>query len=123
MLNELKQQLDKERQTGNIPQAVTTRLKQYIMNQHVPDEEEGTFFHVHFEGIYPGFFSRLQEAHPDLSEHEMRFCAYVRMGMDNKMIARILFVQPDSIKKLRHRIRKKVSLPPADSLENYLRTI
>lgn len=123
MLNELKQQLDKERQTGNIPQAVTTRLKQYIMNQHVPDEEEGTFFHVHFEGIYPGFFSRLQEAHPDLSEHEMRFCAYVRMGMDNKMIARILFVQPDSIKKLRHRIRKKVSLPPDDSLENYLRTI
>lgn len=123
MLNELKQQLDKERQAGNIPLTVTTRLKQYIMSQHVPDEEEGTFFHVHFEGIYPGFFSRLQEAHPDLSEHEMRFCAYVRMGMDNKMIARILFVQPDSIKKLRHRIRKKVLLSPDNSLENYLRII
>lgn len=123
MLNELKQQLDTERRAGNIPPTVATKLKQYIMGHHVPVEEEGTFFHVHFEGIYPGFFSRLQKAHPDLSEHEMRFCAYLRMGMDNKMIARILFVQPDSIKKLRHRIRKKVSLPPDDSLENYLRTV
>ncbi len=45
------------------------------------------------------------------------------MGMENKTIAHIRSVQPDSIKKLRFRIRKKLAVDPACSLEDFLYSV
>lgn len=123
MLGELQQCIEKERADAQLSAAVADRLERCIRLRQTHPEEEEAFFRVHFEGIYPGFLERLKQAHPDLTEHELRFCAYLRMGMENKTIAHLRSVQPDSIKKLRFRIRKKLAFTADCSLEEYLHTI
>lgn len=123
MLDELRLCIEKERSEAQLPAAVAQHLERCIRLQQTHPEEEDAFFRVHFEGIYPGFLERLKAAHPALSEHELRFCAYLRMGMENKTIAHLRSVQPDSIKKLRFRIRKKLAFSGESSLEEYLHTI
>lgn len=120
MLEELQHCIEKERTDKELAASVADRLQRCIRGHRTHPEEEEAFFRVHFEGIYPGFLERLKKAHPDLSEHELRFCAYLRMGMENKTIAHLRSVQPDSIKKLRFRIRRKLAFKSDCSLEEYL---
>lgn len=125
MLGQLQQSIERERADGELAAPVAARLQRCIRGHQTHPEEEDAFFRVRFEAIYPGFLDRLKKAHPDLSEHELRFCAYLRMGMENKTIAHLRSVQPDSIKKLRFRIRRKLALSRNGerSLEEYLHTI
>lgn len=110
VLEELRQKIEQEQHEGHLPAQIGIRLQQSIRRHQTHPDEENAFFRIHFEAIYPGFLERLRKAHPDLTEHELRFCAYLRMGMENKTIAHIRSVQPDSIKKLRFRIRKKLAV-------------
>lgn len=73
----------------------------------------------HFDGS--DNFQKLKSEFPKLSEHELRFCAYACSGLDSKQIAFILNIQIESIRKIRQRLRKKLGLDPAESLEEFLR--
>lgn len=123
VLEELRQKIEQEQHEGHLSAQIGIRLQQSIRRHQTHPDEENAFFRIHFEAIYPGFLERLRKAHPDLTEHELRFCAYLRMGMENKTIAHIRSVQPDSIKKLRFRIRKKLAVDPACSLEDFLYSV
>ena len=61
-------------------------LKQQIKS-HLDTEDEWMFFKHHFEEVHPDFFKKLCSIHPNLSENELRLCAYVRTGMETKQIA------------------------------------
>ena len=65
----------------------------------------------------------MKELFPNISETDLRLCAYIRTGMGNKQIATMLALQPDSIKKSRHRLRKKLGLSIETSIEDFLRSI
>ncbi|MCD7942997.1 MAG: LuxR C-terminal-related transcriptional regulator [Bacteroides intestinalis] len=86
-------------------------------------EDEWMFFKHHFEEVHPDFFKKLCSIHPNLSENELRLCAYVRTGMETKQIAQMLSVLPETINTGRYRIRKKMQLGQDVTLENYLRDI
>ena len=57
-----------------------------------------------------------------ITEGELRLCAYIRTGMENKHIAQMLSLQPESVKKNRYRLRQKLNLGK-ESLEDFLRGI
>ena len=97
-------------------------LKQQIKS-HLDTEDEWMFFKHHFEEVHPDFFKKLCSIHPNLSENELRLCAYVRTGMETKQIAQMLSVLPETINTGRYRIRKKMQLGQDVTLENYLRDI
>ena len=97
-------------------------LKQQIKS-HLDTEDEWMFFKHHFEEVHPDFFKKLYSIHPNLSENELRLCAYVRTGMETKQIAQMLSVLPETINTGRYRIRKKMQLGQDVTLENYLRDI
>lgn len=122
MLDELLQRIDNGGDTGQITRSTVIELKNQI-RAHASEEDEWHKFRAHFEQVHPGFFIRLKEMHPALTEYELRLCAYIRTGMYGKQIAMMLSVQPDSIKKSRTRLRKKLRLRQEDSLEDFLRGI
>jgi len=122
MLDELLQRIDNGGDTGQITRSTVIELKNQI-RAHASEEDEWNKFRAHFEQVHPGFFIRLKEMHPALTEYELRLCAYIRTGMYGKQIAMMLSVQPDSIKKSRTRLRKKLRLRQEDSLEDFLRGI
>lgn len=122
MLDELLQRIDNGGDAGQTTRSTVIELKNQI-RAHASEEDEWHKFRAHFEQVHPGFFIRLKEMHPALTEYELRLCAYIRTGMYGKQIAMMLSVQPDSIKKSRTRLRKKLRLRQEDSLEDFLRGI
>lgn len=122
MLDELPQRIDNGGDAGQITRSTVIELKNQI-RAHASEKDEWHKFRAHFEQVHPGFFIRLKEMHPALTEYELRLCAYIRTGMYGKQIAMMLSVQPDSIKKSRTRLRKKLRLRQEDSLEDFLRGI
>jgi ATP/maltotriose-dependent transcriptional regulator MalT len=64
-----------------------------------------------FELLYPGFFSRLDEISiTGTSRSERRLCCFIKLGLSNKEIAEYVFVSPDSVKKAKNRLFKKIDI-------------
>jgi DNA-binding response OmpR family regulator/DNA-binding CsgD family transcriptional regulator len=73
-----------------------------------------------FNKIEPGFVKLLQSEYESLTINEVRLCALIRIGIENKAISSILQVSPAAIEKARYRIRKKINLSQRISLEKAL---
>lgn len=115
----LKELYEKIEQTA-VDEKVGGELKSDIKSELINDD--WTYFNIKFEKIYPHFFANLKKRYPALSETELRLCAYIRIGMSAKEIAKILSVQPESVNTSRYRMRKKMQLVSGDSLETILRS-
>lgn len=57
----------------------------------------------------------LRLKYPGLTTYEIRLCTYLKANLSTKEIATVLNITPDSVKKAKHRLRKKLSLRPVDS--------
>lgn len=120
VLRNILEQIDELSNESGETRAKAINLKKQI-KKHLQTDDEWEYFKLHFESVYPEYFINLKKQYPLLTENDLRLCAYIRIGMSNKQIARMLSVQPDSIKISRYRIRKKFSLQQKDSLEDFLR--
>lgn len=58
------------------------------------------------------FQRRLQDQHPTLTPYDLRLCTYLKSNLSTKEIATLLNITPDSVKKAKHRLRKKLRLMP-----------
>lgn len=91
------------------------------MKIHRSDEMERQDFLKLYEQLHPSFKSRLKADFPSLSEPQLRLCAYIACGLTNDHIARLLNIEAASLRTNRYRLRKKFSLSPDLSLEDFLR--
>ena len=66
------------------------------------------------------FFDTLSDRYPDLTKHEKEVCGLIRMKLDGKEIATIRNIHPASVKKMRHRIRRKMNLDLTEDLYNVI---
>ncbi|WP_109832669.1 7TM diverse intracellular signaling domain-containing protein [Reichenbachiella versicolor] len=99
---------------------VRKKLDQLITNQY--SENSGSNwedFKLLFEQIHPSFFERINNEYPKLTQSDLRFVAYVKMGLSSKEIASLLNVQVDSLKNTRYRIRKKIGLDPSVKVNDF----
>lgn len=58
------------------------------------------------------FQHKLKNRHPALTPHDLRLCTYLKSNLSTKEIALLLNITPDSVKKAKHRLRKKLRLTP-----------
>lgn len=86
------------------------------------EDDEWEYFKMHFEQVHPDFFCKLKDAFPDLTDNELRLCAYARLNLSIKQIAQMLSVQPKTIVQARYRMRKKINLDSEELLNDYLRS-
>lgn len=90
-------------------------LKQLLRTSTEHDD-----FMVNFEKANPDFIRSLREKHPDLLASDVRFLSYIRMNLSNKDIASLLNITPDSCKRRRIRISKKLGLDTSAHLFDYI---
>lgn len=112
--------LRKEAAQGGVNEGAFAALDG-LLKQYLGKKDEWALFRLQFEKVHPAFFQKLKQHCPDLTEGELRLCAYLSLGMESKQIARMLSLQPDSIKKSRYRLRQKLRLETKDSIEDFLR--
>ncbi|MEZ4938834.1 MAG: 7TM diverse intracellular signaling domain-containing protein [Crocinitomicaceae bacterium] len=93
-----------------------------LVENSFSNESDWDDFKERFNSLNPNYLSSLLEKHPDLSKHEMRLLMLIRIGYSQKEIANILSIAPDSVKKARSRVRKKLFLEENTDLNLYLKS-
>lgn len=59
------------------------------------------------------FQLQLKSRYPQLTPYDMRLCTYLKSNLSTKEIATLLNITPDSVKKAKHRLRKKMEMTPS----------
>ncbi|MCT4638641.1 MAG: response regulator [Bacteroidales bacterium] len=80
-------------------------------------------FDITFQSVHSNFTKTLLEKFPDLTPAEIKLCTFLKLGMNTKDIASLLYQSPDSVKVSRSRLRKKIGLDSKESLQNFLSVI
>ena len=73
-------------------------------------ESDWEVFKLHFEEVHPNFFQNLRMLHQDLTQNNLKLCSYIKIGLSNKEISRLLSVSPDSVKTAKKRLKKKLNI-------------
>ncbi len=58
------------------------------------------------------FQQQLKSRFPRLTPYDIRLCTYLKSNLSTKEIATLLNITPDSVKKAKHRLRKKLLVSP-----------
>ncbi|XWN35982.1 MAG: hypothetical protein ROO71_08455 [Balneola sp.] len=120
VLEELKQKFKKLEQN---PGSLKTRLKeiQNIIDSHL-NLEDNTF-EIQMDELHQQFFENLRDEFPELTNYDLRLCAYLKLGFNSKEIANMLNIMPSSIYISRSRLRKKLNLDTDADLHGFLNSI
>lgn len=98
-------------QLNGLVSSIQTELK---------DSSDSDLFNQKFNLLHAEFFDNLKKIHPELSKSELKFCAYLKLNLTGNQIAKISNITTEAIRKTRYRVRKKLSLDPEVSLEDYI---
>jgi len=77
-------------------------------------------FAVHFDKVHNDFFIALKKQHPNLTPNELKLCAYLRMNLSTKEMARLMNISVRGVEISRYRLRKKLQLSTETNLFTYL---
>ena len=97
-------------------------LKRRIQNYFDIDKSWDTF-KFHFEEVHPKFFDIIQELGEDISHKDLKLCAYLKLGMDNKEIANLLNITASSARVTLSRLKKKLNIAEGDNLREVIAEI
>lgn len=93
------------------------------IRQSINFEKDWDKIKLHFEKVHPEFFAKLSETCPQLTQNELKHCAYIKMNMSNKETANLLGVDHNTVKMSRYRIKKKMELPQEADLTQVINNI
>lgn len=122
VLQQIKEITEKYTDTKPLPTDYVKTVN-HVITQSLENDDEWERFRIHFDLVHPNFFSKLKDISQNLTENDLRLCAYIRIGMRAKEIAAMISVHPDSINSNRYRLRKKLNLEKNDSLDDFLREL
>jgi preprotein translocase subunit SecY len=94
-----------------------------LMHSFDSSQEEWVTIQLHFSEVHPSFFSKLKENSAELTQYDLKHCAYIRMNLSTKEIGRILNISERSVQTARYRIKKKLNLLPQEDLTDFIHRI
>lgn len=109
--------------------ATSQEIKKYItflinkLKQQIDTENKLSSLQSKIDDVNKGFNLKITELYPSLTKTEREVCFLLRLNLSIKEIAAIRNASVDSIKSLRYRIRKKLSIPKSQELEVFVQNI
>ena len=67
---------------------------------------------VELQGQHGALRDQIANQFKRLTENDLRLCVMLNANMATKEIALLLNITPDSVKKAKHRLRKKLKMTP-----------
>lgn len=105
---------------GELTPADLSDVRSSLRGYSSSDDERRDFLET-FGEIDSEFSERLREAHPSLTDSDIKICIYIALGLDTKHIARIAHIRPESVKQARWRLRSKMGLARDTNLDDEIR--
>lgn len=94
-------------------------ISKLMENKLSSDQEWGRFL-KEFKALSPKFLEDLLNKYPQLSKSDTRLLILLKVGYSQKEIADLLSIAPDSVKKARTRLRKKIRIKSSENLNTFL---
>ena len=81
-------------------------------------------FSTQFQEVHAGFYEKLLNSFPDLTQNELKLCAFLRLNMSTKDISELTGQSTIALENARYRLRKKLRIPnPNTTLVTFLTQI
>jgi len=80
-------------------------------------------FASHFNEINNDFLKKLKTRFPNLTNSDLKVCAYLQLNLSTKEIAQLMNISVRGVDISRYRLRKKFQLTRQQSLNDFLNTI
>lgn len=95
------------------------RLSRVVQGQ-IETDSSWDSFKFHFEEVHPDFFVKLKKDGVDLTVKDLKLGAYLRLGVENKEMARLLNISPESVKKALYRMKIKLGIGQEVNLREFI---
>ncbi|MDE5796515.1 MAG: LuxR C-terminal-related transcriptional regulator, partial [Muribaculaceae bacterium] len=119
VLGILKEELSEMRKKGTVDDTDALRLESTI-KAHLSEKESDELFADVYGVITPAFATHLQERCGELADSYIKLASYILIGLDNKKIARLMNIKPESVRQSRWRLRQKLNLKDDETMEDIL---
>lgn len=91
-----------------------------VLDRDTQMDSDWETFAQHFDTVHSDFLVELKNRFPQLTPNETKLCAFLRMNLSSKEIARLLNISTRGVEVSRYRLRKKLKLPTEVNLYDYL---
>lgn len=91
-----------------------------LINNSINSEHDWEMFENLFDQAHHDFFKRLKQTYPELTPHDFRLCAYLRLNLSSKEIAPLLNISVRGVEEKRYRLRKKLNLQADQNLMDFI---
>jgi len=123
LLSEIKDEIvEALKIAGSSVKQILGRLNRKI-ELNLSEQEDMLAFKIQFEKIHPNFFRSLTDGGAKLTDHDLKYCAYIRLNMSTQDISNLLYIEKKSVEMSKYRIKKKLGLKKEQRLSEYLRNI
>jgi DNA-binding NarL/FixJ family response regulator len=106
-------------QTDKTNEVEKLKILEKIKESSLVTDEGWKQFTTLVEAVHENFFTNLKIRFPDLTPGESRILTLVKLKISTKEMSLMLGISPDSVKKARQRLRKKLEVPEEIDLYDY----
>lgn len=94
---------------------------QSLSSQKIFTQDDWIKFKLLFDNVFPGLYNKLIKKFPQLTSGEQRLFLLTRLEIESREIANMLAISPESIRKARYRLKKKLNLDEGETFETLVK--
>lgn len=118
VLEQIKQEVINIKEAKNTEKGIQQIVHSIDLNK--TDDDAWDEFRNRFLAVHKNFEADVKKTFPEVTHNELKVMSLMKMNLSSKEMANILNISQEGIKKARYRLRKKLGLETADSLEDFV---
>lgn len=91
-----------------------------LFDKQLSSEDDWQTFETHFDQAHQDFINRLKLNFPNLTQSDLKLCAYLRLNISSKEIAHLLNISLRGVEVRRYRLRKRLNINTEENLYDFL---
>lgn len=121
MLVQLKKEVENQKHKlgSQFPNKYADHLIRMI-NDNISSDDDWEIFQQNFDLIHENFFRHIKGNYTDVTAHDLKLCAFIRLNLSTKEIASLLNITVRGVEAARYRLRKKFRIPAEKNLTEFL---
>lgn len=120
LVTQLERKLNEVVESARTDSSTANELMVDFTNVRILTDDDWQEFKELFDGVHRGLREKLNAKYQNLTLAEQRLFLLMKLDMSTKEIANILGVSPESVKKARYRLKKKLTLNEDISLQDFI---
>lgn len=121
LVSNLEKELNVKADAEEVKKQVNEADIQSLSSQKIFTQEDWVKFKLLFDNVFPGLYSKLIKQFPQLTAGEQRLFLLTKLEIESREIANMLAISPESIRKARYRLKKKLNLEEGETFESLVK--